>query len=668
MNPRLLCSRLASCFTLALVATTAYAQCTYFLPQATHEAHARWGTSVAMSGNGHLALVGGPGADGSDGIVRTFAWNGSSWIEQNPLFPEPLYAYAAGFGWSVALSYDGQTAVIGAPGDQHAEFIVNQGAVYVFTRNPGTGQWSQQARLVKPNPSGQQSFGQAVALSDSGDRLVVGQRNHIGSEWAHIPDSAWVFSRQAGTWSAPVALVGTNLAAADEYGSAVAISPDGQRAVVSAVPAQMNADARVFVFRHDGAGWPLEQVLDGPSTNGLDGFGTAVAIGANVIMAGDPFYDDEWRENVGGVHVFDHNGTNWVRQPEVISSFLAHLGRSLALRGDALLIGCPGDQVAIANRMDGQWTLTGAIYSSDPQENSQFGWSVAIAGDRMDYVIGDPRATVEGILFEGRAHFVNAVSAPYDFDVEPARSTFTITLRFLGIPVTFEVAADGDLVGIVMDGCDAAGSFLLTESSMTNVSDPVITLPAILREPWGGAEVTISDLRVTIAEVGKAAALDDQGMGTLTGYRFQVTGRHSAAGGLGTTWVYITDPLTLNVQLTGGYGEPFDLRMTDVGLLDVPLDVGLGALNPTLTVEGNIAAGSTPDTPIRLTDYGMGGWGFRLVVTGAPGLPIVVETCSDLCARDWIPVASGVLTNDLLEVIDRAWTNHPVRFYRARSP
>lgn len=63
------------------------------------------------------------------------------------------------FGWSIALSGDGSTLVVGAPfessattgidGDQAGNSVLAAGAAYVFTRTGTT--WSQQAYLKASN-------------------------------------------------------------------------------------------------------------------------------------------------------------------------------------------------------------------------------------------------------------------------------------------------------------------------------------------------------------------------------------------------------------------------------------------------------------------------------------------------------------------------------------
>ncbi len=589
---------------VALAAPGAWAQCVVGVSEPTATPYCGWGKSVAISGDGLVALVGGPSADDLDGVVRTFEFDGAAWVEGTPLFPDPYYAYGAEFGWSVALSYDGNTAAVGAPGDLHALFSgYRWGAVYVFTRDPGSGEWSRQARLIEPNPGMERSFGHALALSDSGDHLVVGQKQHLGDQ-AYRPDSAWIFTRAGDTWSAPVELVGTDLVHRDDYSYAVAVASDGSRAVVSALGEGLT-DGRVFVFREDGGAWPIEQILEYPEATGWNSFGNALAIQGDQILVGDAWNDDpppgsdEPTDNAGAVHIFRHDGDEWVREPDFLapplSGYQYMFGYSLALRGDHLLVGCPyaglGGVVHLLEPIDGKWIITGKIEASEPEWGAEFGWSIAVADGAFQYVIGEPEATVNDVEFEGRAHFVDSVSAAYDYDVAPTGSPFTVTFYFLGIPVELQFNGAGDLVGIVMDDCDDAGALLVTEATLVNDDDPlVLTVPIV------GWEMVISDVLVTVSKVGSAAALDESGVGTLTGYVFEVSAWISIDGGDPRFVIGDTDPTMIIAHVSGGYGEPFEVISTDI-YASMEMDWDLGDYNPTVVVQGTIDADEVVAVP-----------------------------------------------------------------------
>ena len=80
------------------------------------------------------------------------------------------------FGWSLAISSDGNTAMIGAYNDDRG---INSGSAYVFTRSGSS--WTQQAKLTASDGASGDYFGYSVAVSSDGNTAVIG---------AHYDDSA----------------------------------------------------------------------------------------------------------------------------------------------------------------------------------------------------------------------------------------------------------------------------------------------------------------------------------------------------------------------------------------------------------------------------------------------------------------------------------------------
>src|SRR5579863_4905031 len=95
----------------------------------------RQGSSVALSADGSTLIEGGPYDGGGRGAAWVFTQSGGGWVQQgSKLTPDDSAAERALFGSSVALSADGNTALIGGE------------ATYVFTRSDGA--WKQQAALA----------------------------------------------------------------------------------------------------------------------------------------------------------------------------------------------------------------------------------------------------------------------------------------------------------------------------------------------------------------------------------------------------------------------------------------------------------------------------------------------------------------------------------------
>jgi hypothetical protein len=124
--------------------------------------------------------------------------------------------------YSVALSADGNTAIIGVGNDNQF-----RGAAWVFTRSGGV--WSQQgSKLVGTGFAGSESTqGTSVALSADGNTAIVGghdDNNGVGA--------AWIYTRSGGVWTQLGGkLVGTGATSARQ-GTSVALSGDGNTAIV----------------------------------------------------------------------------------------------------------------------------------------------------------------------------------------------------------------------------------------------------------------------------------------------------------------------------------------------------------------------------------------------------------------------------------------------------
>jgi hypothetical protein len=141
------------------------------------------GWSVALSADGNTAIVGGRSDNSYAGAAWVFTRSSGVWSQQGGKLVGTGAVGTAYQGWSVALSADGNTAIVGGRLDN-----LSAGATWVFTRSSGV--WSQQgSKLVGTGAVGSAYQGQSVALSADGNTAIVGGSgdNFVGA--------AWVFTR-----------------------------------------------------------------------------------------------------------------------------------------------------------------------------------------------------------------------------------------------------------------------------------------------------------------------------------------------------------------------------------------------------------------------------------------------------------------------------------------
>src|SRR5207253_3109983 len=127
------------------------------------------------------------------GAAWVFTRSGGAWKQQGrKLTGRGEIGPAGQFGYSVALSADGNTALIGGDADNGAV-----GAAWVFARS-GTP-WNQQGPKLlgrQGGPKSQDGFGRSVALSADGNTALVGAGSYDENAGA-----AFVFRRSGSTWS-----------------------------------------------------------------------------------------------------------------------------------------------------------------------------------------------------------------------------------------------------------------------------------------------------------------------------------------------------------------------------------------------------------------------------------------------------------------------------------
>src|SRR6516164_9269115 len=204
--------------------------------------------------------------------LTQFTQQGSKLVGINALGP-------ASQGWSVALSGDGNTAIVGGREDDSGT-----GAAWVFT--PSGGVWAQQgSKLVGTGAVGNANQGSSVALSDDGNTAVVGgpgDHSHAGA--------VWVFTRSGGAWSQQGSkLVGTSAVGNSGFsfvnwtanGSVVSRSPSYTFTVNSNV--SLVANFTPVVATQD-----TIAVSASPSAGGTVSGGGTFAAGSSVTVTATP--------------------------------------------------------------------------------------------------------------------------------------------------------------------------------------------------------------------------------------------------------------------------------------------------------------------------------------------------------------------------------------------
>lgn len=294
-----------------------------------------YGTAVAISDDGNTIIVGAPREDSNatgvngnqaneatadSGAAYVYTRSGSTWTQQAYLKASNTGAWDW-FGFSVAVSGDGNTAAIGAYREDGSNYGINptdsnsaadSGAVYLFTRSGST--WTPQAMLKASKGDSDDRFAFSIALSTDGNTLAVGANredsstvgiNSSPNNSAGDSGAAYVFSRTGTIWSQQAYIKAGNTGGSDYFGFSVDLSGDGNKLVVGAPfedgdgigvnPTENNLwgdSGAAYIFSRSGASWSQTAYFKANS-QGSDYFGWGVAISkdANHVLIGAPVED-----------------------------------------------------------------------------------------------------------------------------------------------------------------------------------------------------------------------------------------------------------------------------------------------------------------------------------------------------------------------------------------
>jgi hypothetical protein len=392
-----------------------------------------FGSSVVLSRDGttmavaaHWEASGATGVDGDQndnsvpeaGAVYVFTRTGNDWTQQ--AYIKASNTGRAGsadefgdgdqFGYSLALSGDGNTIAVGAPtedsaaqqfnGNQRDDTAQSSGAVYVYARTGRT--WAQQAYVKGAHTEAGDLFGFSLALSFDGSTLAAAAFDEDGGGRGINPPhdnrsansgALYVLTRQNGNWSQQAYIKGSKGETSDGFGFATSISEDGNTVVVGVgdeacltpgidppgcaddAPPGRGANIWVgaaYVFVRNGATWTEQAFIKAPNARPYSSFGVRLALsGDGNTLAVSANLEDSAGQGI---------------RPPMIQQFLQpmYLNPWREQRNQAEESGA----VYVFTRNGSAWTAGAFVKGSNTEAGDEFGSSVALSGNGRILVVG----------------------------------------------------------------------------------------------------------------------------------------------------------------------------------------------------------------------------------------------------------------------------------------
>ncbi|MFB3079806.1 MAG: FG-GAP repeat protein, partial [Lysobacterales bacterium] len=345
----------------------------------------RMGYSVDIDGD--TAVVGAFFHDhqGIDsGAAYVFVRNGDTWTQQAELLPsDGMAGDQAGF---YQIAVDGDTILLGAHLHDDGD-VNNVGAVYVFERD-GTN-WSETAKLMANDRQPNDLFGLTVALD--GDTAIIGANGDDHPDGTH--GSVNVYVRNGNSWTQQAKLVGREIDVRFQGFAEGRISIEDDTVAVGAwaTDTQGKDSGTVYIFVRNGNTWSEQARLLPSDGKAEDQFGASTALDHDTLLVGACRCHDPVRGGV--VYVYTRNGSTWTLQAKFSPADGGaedDFGVSLEIVGDRAIIGAQRSRAIsgagrayVFVRNDNTWAEQEKLLASDGETGNGFGISVSMEGDSI---------------------------------------------------------------------------------------------------------------------------------------------------------------------------------------------------------------------------------------------------------------------------------------------
>ncbi len=382
-----------------------------------------FGSSVALSADGGTALISAAnktvGSNTKQGVAYIFTRSGQAWSSQARLTANDGETND-NFG-RVALSGDGSTALV-AIANKTVGSNARQGAVYVYIRSGTT--WSQQTRLSASDGAANDVFGNSVTLSSDGNTTLIGASGKTISAKAG-QGAAYAFTRSGNIWSQQARLTASDGAASDGFGYSVALSSNGTTALIGAYYKKVGSNTKqggAYAFTRTGSTWAQQASLAAASGGAInDYFGSSVALSSDGNTALIGASNKTINANIlqGAAYAFTRSGSTWTQQGAMLTSTVGGVNDrfgspvTLSSDGNTALIGASnstvnshGSQGAAYTftRMAGVWSQQAMLNNSDGESSDSFGSSLALSGDGSIAMIGAYQKCFQSVITPGAAY------------------------------------------------------------------------------------------------------------------------------------------------------------------------------------------------------------------------------------------------------------------------
>jgi hypothetical protein len=262
----------------------------------TNCSYVKQGTSVDISADGNTVIFGAPEDNQNQGAAWIFTRSNNEWTQQGEKLvirkdPDDPWESSISFGQSVALTPDGNKAVISGPSSGYGS-----GYIWVFNRNEAT--WTKEGKRISGVSSSEKNpnNGRLVNISDDGETTLTssfGRTNGAVLVYKKNQENVWSFSKLLQVREGSTVNQGPH-----------ALSSDGNT-ILMGVPGYNSNYGALFPFKFVNEEWIQQEKI--VPEGGVRAKNSYLFIGGVIRLT-----DDNKTAVVSGVADNEYRGAIWV--------------------------------------------------------------------------------------------------------------------------------------------------------------------------------------------------------------------------------------------------------------------------------------------------------------------------------------------------------------------
>lgn len=283
-----------------------------------------YGFAVAISGDGNTAVIGAHRWDFSGtntGLFFVWKRSGVTWTQSQYFSTPASLNLNEHLGFDIKLTQDGSRLIVSEPFS--SDGVNNPGQVHIYTRPDANTIYSYLTSINSPTPQNAEFLGHNLALTPDGNTLAL---NAPYRDTTHVDSGViYVYTWNGSTYIHQSTLTNPTPATSEIFSAwALNISNDGNHLVTSSYAENSNTGASYYYSRTAGVWSSSTQIIPNftPAAGSYFGYNPCLNADGDVLIVPSHQETVGGTANAGAVYIFTRSGSTWTQRQKIVSQVI----------------------------------------------------------------------------------------------------------------------------------------------------------------------------------------------------------------------------------------------------------------------------------------------------------------------------------------------------------